>query len=567
HQNDILHQARSTFEAIHGNKTTYGLYNGDEKARHTVQFLFASLQTMRGHCRGFRPDEFDYIVVDESHHTYADTYLDVVNYWHPKFLLGITATPDRTDGQDIRRVFGMEIFFLPLDEALAQDLLTPVDYRMLSDEIQLSQVVETPRGRMSIDKLNRLIFIPKRDEEIAKIIAKHAKTFENPRTIIFCASVAHCDHLAKFVENSMPLHSRVPAIERSVRLEMFRQGMIKTVLTVDVFNEGIDIPQANVLVFLRSTASALIFLQQLGRGLRKSDGKDKVIALDFVGNCDRIRMVYNLWESTMKKREAFLQKLKEGGKGGKGTSCPLTPDYGSREPMTLNVNTIDFKEKIVKILEIIGPRNFYPTWQEASRAAIALGISTAEEYRREKKYQADPKLPCNPNLVYSDYPGDTIFFGRVKKSFYRSWQQASKKAKLLGAKNVEEYRNLCPKDPHLPRCPDTFYADFPGWYEFLGTDKYPTWQEASKAAQALGINSFDDYARRYKEDPRLPASPHAEYKDYPGLHTFLGLKKIYETLEEASKAVVALGIKSGAKYRIMSRTRSSFQHIQELEKG
>jgi len=132
-----------------------------EKTAHSVDFLFASFQTMRKHLKDFRPDEFDYIVVDESHHIYGDTFIDVVTYWKPQFLLGMTATPDRSDGQDIRKVFGTEVFCLPLEEALAQNLLTPVDYRMITDEIQLEGKITSGDRKLSINRLNRSISFPK----------------------------------------------------------------------------------------------------------------------------------------------------------------------------------------------------------------------------------------------------------------------------------------------------------------------------------------------------------------------------------------------------------------------
>ena len=338
HNNDILYQAKTTFQAINGPDQTYGYFHGEDKHLHHVDFLFASFQTMERHRELFRPDEFAYIVVDESHHSQADTFRSTIDYFRPKFLLGVTATPDRLDELDIREIFGTEVYYLPLEEAMVRNLVTPVDYRLLTDEIQLSEGIETGNGRVSLAALNSKVFIPKRDEEIAKIIARHVAEFSQPRVIVFCSSIKHCEHLAEFVPDSFAIHSKIPERERAVKLEMFRQGIVGTVLTVDAFNEGIDIPQANVVVFLRSTTSHTIFLQQLGRGLRKSEGKDKVIALDFVANCERIKMVHSLWRSI---EDALL---KEGeGRGGKEAI----------EPMTLNVDSVEFTETIVPLLKLM----------------------------------------------------------------------------------------------------------------------------------------------------------------------------------------------------------------------
>lgn len=347
HQNYISNQSRITFEAINGVGCSYGFYNGFEKSVHRVDFLFASFQTMRNDLKKFNPSEFDYVVVDESHRAYADTFLDVVSYWKPKFLLGMTATPDRTDGQDVRDVFGQEVFCLPLEEALAQGLLTPVDYRLMSDEIQLKKVFKSPERRLSLAKLNRTIFIPRRDQEIASVIEKHSCDVNDPRRIIFCQTTQYCDHLSKYIDGSVPFHSKISANERIVRLEMFRQGLVTTLLTVDVFNEGIDIPPANVLVFLRSTTSPIVFMSQLGRGLRISEGKEKVVVLDFVGNCERVKTVYDLWERVKGNRQVFLSKSPHGQR----KSTPF--GSGVYNPLQLNVDHVQFQEKIVTLLDVV----------------------------------------------------------------------------------------------------------------------------------------------------------------------------------------------------------------------
>ncbi|MDE1874779.1 MAG: DEAD/DEAH box helicase family protein [Patescibacteria group bacterium] len=346
HQNHILHKACQTFEAINGNADKYGFYTGLVKTDGPADFLFASLHTMRKNLEKFKPDEFDYVVVDESHHTYADTFLDVVTYWKPKFLLGMTATPDRTDNQDIRKVFGREVFYLPIDEALSLGLLTPVDYRLMSDEIELGQLLRTPERRLSISKLNRTIFVRRRDEEIVKLIRLHSKDVANPRIIIFCQSVEYCDRLAKLIDGAVPFHSKVPVAERIVRMELFRQGVISVLLTVDMFNEGIDIPPANLLVFLRSTMSPIVLLQQLGRGLRLSEGKDKVVVLDFVGNCERVKTILELWESV----KARLQRFDPP----KARKAPrLRKRRVAEEPFLLNTDYPGFQEKILKVMEVV----------------------------------------------------------------------------------------------------------------------------------------------------------------------------------------------------------------------
>lgn len=335
HQNDILEQARTTFAAAIGENNTFGYFNGREKNLHQVTCLFASFQTMREWREAFLKDEFDYIVVDETHHTPAPTYQPTVEYFEPRFLLAITATPERTDLQDIRQFYGQEAFSLPLEDALARYLLTPVDYRLMTDDIQLQEVFNTSIGKLSIRDLNKKIFVPKRDQEIARIIQQRAKEISNPRAMIFCPSVQYCERLVAHLPNALTIHYQLSDREQRIRLESFRGGLTSTILTVDKFNEGIDIPEANIIVFLRSTASRMVFFQQLGRGLRKVQGKDKVLVLDFVANCERLEMVHDLWQEVEEKR---------GGRKKKTTEL---------SPLNLDVGRVHFKEEVKRVLDII----------------------------------------------------------------------------------------------------------------------------------------------------------------------------------------------------------------------
>lgn len=304
HQNDILHQSRGKFTEVLPPNVSYGFYHGTEKSAHRVDCLFASFQTMSRHHTSFRTDEFDYIVVDESHHSEAITYGKVLNYFKPKFLLGLTATPDRMDGLDIRKRFGEPVYYLPLEEALAANLLTTVDYRLMSDEITFEKINDfLKRDSLTMDELNRNLFVTKKDEEIVEVIQKNAAELADPRIIVFVSSTEWADEFVQKMPGSVAIHSKISNRTRNLNLEMFRNGLVKAVVAVDCFNEGIDIPEANLLVFLRSTISQRIFLQQLGRGLRKYSGKDRVIVLDFVANCDRIVQVKDLFDSVDRSRK------------------------------------------------------------------------------------------------------------------------------------------------------------------------------------------------------------------------------------------------------------------------
>lgn len=297
HQNDILAQARERFERLIGGNHTFGNFTGEEQDFHEVTCLFASFQVMHRWREAFMKDEFDYVVVDESQHGKAPTYEPTLEYFEPEFMLGVTATPDRHDLKDIREIFGEEIYRLSLEEAIARGLLAEVGYHVITDEIVDTNTLRDLRGKkLSIKQLDRTIFAPKRDEEIVRIINEKSEDIDKPKRIVFCKSIEQAEEYAQYFDNAAPLHSKLPKWEQDNYIQQFRDSEIDTLLTIDMFNEGIDIPDANQVIFLRSTQSKTIFLQQLGRGLRRAPGKESVQVLDFVANCERLAMIDEVWQ-------------------------------------------------------------------------------------------------------------------------------------------------------------------------------------------------------------------------------------------------------------------------------
>lgn len=544
HQNNILEQAQRKFKQILGPHIKYGFLHGEEKS-YDSQILFASFQTITLNLDKFEPEDFDFIIVDETHHVMADTYKTVIDYFKPEFVLGVTATPERGDKQDIREIYGEEVYCLTLPTAMARGLLCPVEYKLMTDEISLQKVIETPEnGKFTIGSLNRLIFIPKRDEEIARIIQEEMTKVENPRVLIFCSSISHAENMAELISGAVPIHSRVGALEKKVRLELFRQGAFPVAITVDMFNEALDVPETNFVIFLRTTDSPTIYFQQLGRGLRQHFSKSKVIILDFVANCERIQTIYDLWKETKEQSDLFpTENLWTGGP--------------RPEPFMLDINTVDFQEKIIPIIELMNQLliDFYSTWQEASEASISLGIKTRLEYVNDKKYKEDPRLPSSPNYIYKDFPGWAKFLEKergVGVEKYSTWQEASEAIKILEIHDSMDYRGKFQKDFKLPAGPESFYSDFPGWAKFLGkergkgVEKYATWQEASEAAMKLGIHVQSEYRNKFKSDSKLPSNPNSFYSDFPGFAEFFGRPKRndkYVTWQEASEVAIKLGIK------------------------
>jgi superfamily II DNA or RNA helicase len=289
-QNHVLLQNMKTFHAILGGAAAdYGFYHGGEKKRH-AKYLFATFQSVLNNLEGFRPDEYDYIFIDEGHHSQANTYRSVIEHFIPRFLLAMTATPDRSDTKDIRDMFGDPVYSLELPEAIAKGYLTPIEYRLLTDEVVEFGKIKNPYV-LTVAQLNRRIFVPRRDKEIVRIIAAKTAHITTPRMIVFCNSITHAEKFARHIDGALTVHSGQKMAEQERRISMFENHKVSTLVTVDKFNEGVDLPDVNIVVFLRLTSSRTVFFQQLGRGLRKSDNKKSLLALDFAGNCERLRMV------------------------------------------------------------------------------------------------------------------------------------------------------------------------------------------------------------------------------------------------------------------------------------
>ncbi len=401
HQNDILDQARERFERVIGPGHSYGNFTGEgEKDYHEVDCLFASFQAMREWRVAFNEDEFDYVVVDESHHGKARTYEPTLRHFKPKFMVGVTATPDRHDLQNIREIFGEEIFRLPLEEAIARGLLATVDYRVFTDDEAIRKVVARHRHikeRLTKSKLNRTIFLPQRDEEMARIILERAEELDNPKRIIFCPSIEYAEEFAQYFEGAAPLHSKLPKWEQDKYIQQFKAGEINTILTVDMFNEGMDVPDANQIVFLRTTQSRTVFLQQLGRGLRLYPGKDSVQVLDFVANCDRLTMLDELWRN-IKASAASTQEL--------------SPD----KILRIDVGEFSFSEMARDILEILDEiqanieQSRSWTAEDSIRFYKELDAALTEEHKKPyKKGVTGPSASTIDYYVYHNGgPGSNI---------------------------------------------------------------------------------------------------------------------------------------------------------------
>nr|WP_299167920.1 DEAD/DEAH box helicase [uncultured Arthrobacter sp.] len=289
HRQEILRQSMRTYRNVMQDGAFGELYVGDNKPTQW-KHVFASVQSLNA--RGIQqlePNMFDIVVIDEFHHAMAPTYRSLIDHLTPQQLLGLTATPERGDGLNVADQFfdGRTASELRLWDALDADLLVPFHYFGVSDDVDLSQV-EWKRGNYDLAQLDRLY--TGNDARAAKVIRELRDKITGAnqmRALGFCVSVQHAQYMAEVFNRagitSVALHGGTDDDERALALAQLRDRQINCIFTVDLFNEGLDLPEVDTILMLRPTQSATIFLQQLGRGLRRAEEKSVLTVLDFIG--------------------------------------------------------------------------------------------------------------------------------------------------------------------------------------------------------------------------------------------------------------------------------------------
>lgn len=284
HREEILQQALRSFQRIMPERSS-GLYNGTEKDV-SSDLIFASIYTlgMKKHRERFDPKDFDLIIVDEFHHAAAKSYKSVLDYFQPTFLLGITATPERMDGQDVYALCdGNVAYKLHFIEAISRGWLAPFQYYGIYDDIDYNKI-KWLGSRYDEEELLEAQL----QEERAALIFNSWLRYKQTRTLGFCSSIRHADFLADYFRKqgvrTLSLHSRTSEMSRPEAILALEKGELDVIFTVDLFNEGVDIPSIDTLLFVRPTESLTVFTQQVGRGLRLSEGKSHCTIIDLIGN-------------------------------------------------------------------------------------------------------------------------------------------------------------------------------------------------------------------------------------------------------------------------------------------
>jgi superfamily II DNA or RNA helicase len=289
HRKEILEQALSLFQGVLRN-ANFGALMVDGIVPERYDHLFASVQSLGTRLPElqFTPDYYDFIIIDEVHHISASSYRPILSRFTPEILLGLTATPERMDGQNILSDFCDVIAAeMRLPEALNEKLLTPFNYFALSDRVDISKI-SWRNGKYDVGELEKLF--TEDDRRVGDIIHNcniYLTDVAEVRTLGFCVSRAHASFMAaKFNRAGLKADFLTSdnASSRAVIREKLTKKVINYLFVVDIFNEGVDIPEIDTVLFLRPTESLTVFLQQLGRGLRLAEGKDLLTVLDFVGN-------------------------------------------------------------------------------------------------------------------------------------------------------------------------------------------------------------------------------------------------------------------------------------------
>lgn len=350
HRENIAQAAMDTFKRVMPDHSM-ALYTGHSRET-GADYLFATIQTISKseHYQKFSSDEFDYIIIDEVHRAGAASYQRLVNYFKPSFLLGMTATPERSDDFDIFKMFDHNIAYeIRLQQAMEYDLLCPFHYYGITDLIIDDEVIDDHSDF-------NLLVSDTRVHYILENIKKYGHAGDQVKGLIFCSRKDEAKTLSLKL-NEQGLHTMALTGESSEEtrqramdsLESDEPDSLDYILTVDIFNEGIDIPAVNQVVMLRPTQSAIVFVQQLGRGLRKYPGKDYVVVIDFIGNYEHNFMIPIALSGSMAYNKDDLRKfIQEGSLIVPGCST-INFDLISKERIYHSIDAANFNQvKIIK---------------------------------------------------------------------------------------------------------------------------------------------------------------------------------------------------------------------------
>ena len=403
HEGSILMKSFETFEKVFGADKSYGIYNADYK-EFDADFVFSTNVTMANSLEFFDRYTFDYIIVDEAHHAAAETYRKIISYFEPQFLLGITATPERMDGEDVFGLFDQNVpYELRLRDAIIHGLVVPFKYYGIRDELIEYGIKET-KGHKFVEQFSD----DKHVEFISRMIEKHRLPSQKLKALAFCRDISHAIRMSQALEEYY--HTAYLTGRNSIgeRVRAYKDlqddsAELEILCTVDILNEGVDIPGVNMVLFLRPTDSQTIFIQQLGRGLRKYEGKQYVTVLDFIGN-DYKRSVQIAFALGSLAENFVVEK--------KLIAALITDDFEriglSEYGVEIHLDDLSKKEILSHIDEVNFNTKTY----------------LAQDYQNFKKYISAATYPQHVDYLNNDYAPDLVKFmqsrigGHKNASYY-----------------------------------------------------------------------------------------------------------------------------------------------------
>lgn len=342
HRRRILDQSLAVYRAVLRDHQ-FGELLADGERPTGDKHVFASIQSLAQiDLEDIKPDAYDVVVVDEFHHAAAATYERLLNHLRPKILLGLTATPERTDGKSILRWFDGRIAVeLRLWDALERGLLCPFQYFGVSDGVDLSHVPWASGGYVQTALEKIYTGDQARVDLIVKAIADKIVNPRSMRALGFCVSVKHAIFMAgEFTRRGIPavaVFADTPTADRDEALRGLRDGAVNVVFCVDLFNEGVDVPEVDTVIFLRPTESALVFLQQLGRGLRRSESKNCLTVLDFVGTAHKNFRFDLRWRAILGGSRAQVEEQVKQGFPTLPSGCSIQLDRVATAAVLANI--------------------------------------------------------------------------------------------------------------------------------------------------------------------------------------------------------------------------------------
>ena len=403
HTRELVTQAKSTFEHIWPEKQT-GMYVAEEKEANKY-VVCASVQSVAQNLERFRSDDFGYIIIDECHHGTANTYRKILGHFKPKFTLGLTATPERSDGEDLLELFKNVAHKLDLKTAVEMEELAPIRCIRVKTNVDLSTVRINGIKYYSQD-LESKLFVPERNRIIIDTYLQYVR---NKKTVVFCASVKHAEEIAGlFRENgikSEAVSGTQKSSERVRLLENYENGYINVLCACDLLNEGWDSPKTEVLFMARPTMSKTLYMQQLGRGMRKSEGKEYLMVFDFIDNANLFNMPVSL------HRMLNLKDYRPG-------QLVLAP----HKHMELDRDLLERGEKPAAFLDFpVDVADFELidlfNWQEEARKMISqlefvrmvdVQTETIERYIREGRIKTDLEVPVGDRRSFKYFTEETV---------------------------------------------------------------------------------------------------------------------------------------------------------------